>query len=1289
MNFSNDVEVFWRNYLKGFSIPTPLVVEGLRGVRLQDDDQYGKREIALDKDSFELGKHQSLFQAAWAILLARYNAAEEVVFGFASSFPVQHLSNTIPIRVHVGQDEPAAELVDRLQTLNADIGKHGAPLAEVRQWSGVAAGRPLFESLLIVSSMSSGNISNLSAILRTSGCPLVVHADLAERGTVAAFYDPRRLDADTVNRLLGHLQTLLRGIVSAPETAISRLPLMTDAERQQVLIEWNKTAAKYPSEMCLHQLFEAQAKRRPQAIAIYYKDQQITYAEVESRANQLARYLQSHGVGPEVMVGISVERSPDTVIGILGILKAGGAYVPVDPHYPKDRVAFMFADTHVPILLTQQRLLDQLPDIDATKVCLDSDWSTIAREGAAPVASNVNSENLAYVIFTSGSTGQPKGISLRHTGVVNNLVDLNTSFNVGADDKVMAISALSFDMTVYEVLGTLAAGAGIVIPEAAKQKDPAHWAELVNQHHVTVWNSAPPLLEMLVDYAEAHPERKPKSLRVTILGGDWVPVTLPNRLKAMAPNVRVIVLGGATELSIHSTVYFVDQVDPNWKSIPYGRPMANQKAYILDPNLQPLPIGVPGELHLGGVGLARGYFERPQLTAEKFIPHPFERGERIYKTADLARWLPDGNIELLGRIDHQVKIRGHRIELGEITAVLRQHSSVQDAVVIMREDVPGNKRLAAYVVPVAGRGTEKNESAHQDHAGQIDQWEAIYNETYSQTPSIVDPKQNFVGWNSSYTGLPFSEPELREMMDRTVERILALKPQRVLEIGCGTGLVLFNVAPHVKQYDGSDLSQVAIRDLKQRLLGHDFSSRVSLTQRRADDFTGVPDGVYDTVIINSVIQHFPSVDYLLRVIEGAVKKIKSTGSIFIGDIRCLSLLEAFNTSIELYRSPSSASVSQLRQRIQRRMKQEKELNIDPGFFSALAQRVAGISRVSVRPKRGVHQNEFNKFHYDIVLHIGERTDIAANVPWDKWAAAGSEVAVRDKLTRDKPAALAYKKVPNAALQKEVLAVQLLKNFDGAATVGAFRDAVNRASTNDGIPSETCRSLGEAVGYAVEISFTDDAKDGCYDVLFLRGDAAASNVIPRFACETAAARAWHEYANRPIQDGGTSHLPRQLRGLLKERLPDYMVPHDIVCLEALPLTPNGKVDRRSLPVPDQVRPDLESDYVAPRTPIEEVLAGIWCEVLGLDRIGVDDNFFELGGHSLKATQIVSRINDAFHVRTSLQSVFENPTVTLLAQALERVGKQTRTDVAQIAQVLTELNRLSEDEVDTLLAAHGNS
>ena len=517
-------------------------------------------------------------------------------------------------------------------------------------------------------------------------------------------YDAGLLEAGTVERMAGHLRTLLQGAVADPQQSLSRLPLLTEPERRQLTEVWNDTRVEYPDAVCLHQLFEEQAEKRPDAVAVCFKEMRVTYGELNLRADLLARHLRSLGVGREVLVGICAQRSVEMVLGILATLKAGGAYVPLDPGFPQSRLAFMLDDTRAPVLLTQQRLVGLLPEYHGKVVCMDADFPVGEGPRRGEPFAEATPDNLAYVIYTSGSTGQPKGIALRHQGVVNNITDLNRSFAVGPEDAVLAMSSLSFDMCVYEILGTLGAGGTIVVPEPALERDPAHWAELVRRHRVTVWNSAPSLLKMFVDYVTHHPELRPDSLRLALLGGDWVPVTLPDQLRALSEGAQVIVMGGATEASIHSVIYPVEECDPAWRSIPYGRPMANQLAYILDAQMQFVPVGVPGELHLGGVGLARGYYNRPALTSEKFVPHPFgrEAGERLYKTGDLARYLPDSNIELLGRMDFQVKIRGLRIELGEVVAALRRHPSVEEAVAVVREDQPGNKRLVAYVVPANG-----------------------------------------------------------------------------------------------------------------------------------------------------------------------------------------------------------------------------------------------------------------------------------------------------------------------------------------------------------------------------------------------------------------------------------------------------------------------------------------------------------------------------------------------------------------------------------------------------------
>jgi amino acid adenylation domain-containing protein len=512
-------------------------------------------------------------------------------------------------------------------------------------------------------------------------------------------YDSDLFEPATLARLATHYRELLRAAVAAPSTRLSALPLLSARERGRALRDWNATSRKDVPNVGLHELFEQRADATPLADAVIAKEQTLSYGELDRLANGVAKALIELGARPERNVGICLRPGPSQVVAALAVLKAGSAYVPIDPSYPADRLAFMLSDSRAAVLLTDAELLGQLPTLAVPTFCIDRD-----RDRAPPTETRprwaARGEALAYVIYTSGTTGQPKGVMVRHAGIVNNIVDLNQAFEVGSRDRVLALSSFSFDMSVYEIFGILAAGGAVVMTEAVNHRDPAHWVELIQKHAVTIWNSAPALVEMLVEHAGARPSAALPSLRLGMLGGDWVSVSLPERLARTAPNLRLVVLGGATELSIHSIVYPIREVDPNWTSIPYGRPMANQLAYLLDSELNPVPVGVLGELYLGGEGVARGYHARPALTAERFVPDPFasHSGARMYRTGDLARYREDGTIILVGRIDHQVKIRGHRIELGEIEAVLRDHPEIEDAVVAARPGANGERALSAFVI---------------------------------------------------------------------------------------------------------------------------------------------------------------------------------------------------------------------------------------------------------------------------------------------------------------------------------------------------------------------------------------------------------------------------------------------------------------------------------------------------------------------------------------------------------------------------------------------------------------
>jgi amino acid adenylation domain-containing protein len=537
------------------------------------------------------------------------------------------------------------------------------------------------------------------------------------RGVV--IYNTDLFDKATINRMLGHFQTLLKGIVANPEEHLSNLPILTDAERHQLLVEFNQPQSKIKNQkskigQCIHQLFGNQVERNPDAIAVRFEDirtsvaTSLHYRELNTRSNQLAHYLKRMGVDSEVLVGICVERSVDMIVGLLGILKAGGAYVPLDPSYPRDRLAFMLEDAQVSVLLTQEKLQSKLPNLPTKVICIDKDWDIIAQESKENPKTNTVADNLAYVIYTSGSTGTPKGVAVPHKAVTR--LVCNTNYvELDATDKIAQVSNFSFDAATFEIWGALLNGAQLVGISRDITLSPQDFALQIRQKDISILFLTTALFQQMArDVPQAF-----TSLRYLLFGGEAVDPRWVKKVIAKGAPKQFLHVYGPTENTTFTSYYVVSEEETNnpKSTIPIGRPITNTQVYLLDGQLQPVPIGVTGELYIGGDGLARGYLNRPELTAEKFIPNPISEDlskDRLYKTGDLGRYLPDGNIEFLGRIDDQVKIRGFRIELGEIEAVLNQHPAAAETVVIIQEDIPGDKHLVAYIVPTNPKSNIQN-----------------------------------------------------------------------------------------------------------------------------------------------------------------------------------------------------------------------------------------------------------------------------------------------------------------------------------------------------------------------------------------------------------------------------------------------------------------------------------------------------------------------------------------------------------------------------------------------------
>jgi amino acid adenylation domain-containing protein len=716
-------EAFWRGALRGFRAPTPLGMDA--GARPGDPKRDDAQQLRLSAEATAAiqgaaRRHRltlnTLLQGAWALLLSSYSGEPDVVFGNAVAGRPSTLEgaesmvglfiNTLPVRARVTPDDSLASWLRRLQEQQAEARRYEfSSLVEIQGWSEVERGWTLFESIVVFEnypldlSLAGGGVEVRDfRFVESTDFPLTVEGRLDGPLSLKIIHDCRRFDAEAARRMLGHIATLLEGFAADPERRISELNILTDEERRRLLVEWNSTAADYPSDRCLHELFEAQAARTPDAAAVEFDGEELTYAELDARSDQLARHLRALGVGPETRVGICVERSLEMVVGLLGILKAGGAYVPLDPEYPHERIALMLEDSEVAVLLTQSSLLEALPAHGAHVLCLDAEADGGFREGEeGPAARPLNT---AYVIYTSGSTGRPKGVEIPHRAVVNFLHSMRREPGLAGGDVLLAVTTLSFDIAALEIFLPLSVGAKLCVVSREVASDGARLASAIESAGATVVQATPATWRMLL---ESGWEGGPR-LRI-LCGGEALDRDLAERLRA-----RCSVLWnmyGPTETTVWSALR---RVGEGRGTVSIGRPIANTEIYLLDAQLRPVPAGVAGELYIGGDGLARGYLKLPAMTAERFVPHPFGRrgGERLYRTGDLARYLADGNVEFLGRADHQVKVRGHRIEAGEIEAALKQRETVSEAVVVARDEADGEKRLVAYVV---GRGETETPAA--------------------------------------------------------------------------------------------------------------------------------------------------------------------------------------------------------------------------------------------------------------------------------------------------------------------------------------------------------------------------------------------------------------------------------------------------------------------------------------------------------------------------------------------------------------------------------------------------
>ncbi|WP_266156573.1 non-ribosomal peptide synthetase [Dyella silvatica] len=1266
----------WTQYFDGLEEPT-LVAPGASSIgAMQESLTLSLSEqltAAIQQKARRLGVTlNTLVQTVWGLGLGSLTGRHDVLFGIivaerpaelqAAEQMVGLMINALPLRLQWTPGETLPELVTRVQEQQVRLLEHNhIGLIEIQQIAGLGE---LFDSHIVFDNypFDPEELATREQGLRVefnggqggtrSHYPLGLWASSGKQLQLQLGYRPDLFERRTIEHFSQRLWQWFEAFVEETARPLGHIGLLTPVERQQLLGDWNPLAAPV-AEATVVQQFEQQVLQSPDAIALVFEQTELSYRQLNERANQLAHHLIRQGIGPEQIVAIALPRSLEMVVALLAVLKAGAAYLPLDPDYPIDRLSFMVEDAKPLRMLTLRELAAHLPP--STALLLD-DVAVRVAVTACPTSNPTDRDRLqplhsrhpAYVIYTSGSTGKPKGVVIPHQNVTRLMASTQDWFHFSANDVWTLFHSYAFDFSVWELWGPLLHGGRLVVVPYLTSRSPTDFLKLLVEQRVTVLNQTPSAFYQLMQADREQPQLGQQlSLRWVIFGGEALELArLHDWYERHAEDSpRLVNMYGITETTVHVTFVALDRerIAARSNSL-IGKHIPDLQAYVLDSALQPLPVGVAGELYIAGEGLARGYLNRPALSAERFIANPFDpNGRRMYRTGDVARWLPQGELDFVGRADSQVKIRGFRIELGEIEACLMQQPSVAQATVIVREDQPGHKQLVGYLVRAGAEVIERNA---QREVEQVNEWQFLYDKVYSDK-TFVASEEDFRGWLSSYDEQPIAEADMREWREATIARIQSLQPRRVLEIGIGSGLILWKIAPHSVAYWGTDLSAAAVQTIREKVAASaTLPSIVELRNQPANDFSGLPTGFFDTVIINSVIQYFPNATYLLDVIRQAMRLLAPGGRLFLGDIRNLQLLRCFATAVALHKADAGDDTAQLQRMIAQNLSMERELLLDPRFFTALQTSSDDIGAIDIQLKRGRAHNELTRYRYDVVLHkhpaaVSPATP-SVQLQWSHDLA--SLASLREYLSAERPSSLRINGVPNGRIIGDVHA--MLRLQDGSVAQAKQQFDID-AATTQGIDPEHLCDVAASLGYRSWLTWSGKPDGRQFDaVLMLAEISGNGSMAGLYTANDTANTPLLAYANNPDAGSDTRAFMLELRHQLSEQLPDYMVPAALVVLDALPLTINGKLDRKALPAPDFA----STSKRAPRTPQEEILAGLFGEVLGLETVGIDDSFFDLGGHSLLATRLVSRIRSTLDVELPIRALFETPTVAGLAEQL---------------------------------------
>ncbi|TDT22739.1 amino acid adenylation domain-containing protein [Streptomyces sp. BK208] len=1075
----------------------------------------------------------------------------------------------------------------------------------------------------------------------TSQFDLTLNLTPEEGGLTALIqFSTELFDPSTVERFAGYYLAVLHAVAEDPSVRLDAIDLLGDAERARLAALGTGPDAPSGRETVPDALRRIAAEH-PERIAVAAGETRWTYRELLGHADAVAGALSDLGVAPGDLVGVCLPRGPEMVSALLGVWGAGAAYVPLDPDYPRARLEYMVRQSGLTVLLTTHALAAVVPLDDTVRVAFIDDVAP--HDGPRPEAAPTAPDALAYVIYTSGSTGRPKGVMIEHGNLANVVHGFVKQPGLGAEDRMLAVTSLSFDIAGLELFAPLMAGGRLVVAEAGVGGDPERLHRLLAQHAITVVQATPATWKAYAGHVDA----VPGTLRQIWCGGEEVSLELADRLLALG--VRLWNVYGPTETTIWSTC--TEMTAGTQPSI--GSPVVGTRLFVVDGAGRPVPTGVPGELWIAGSGVGRGYLGLPELTAERFVEGP--DGTRAYRTGDLVRWASDGGLRFMGRMDHQVKVRGYRIELAEIDTTMRDHPQIRDSLTVVRKLAGGEDgQLVTFLVPDSDAAPDV-EAGTPTAAEAVETWRGLWDEIYQQGSEPEQGDLNIKGWTSSYTKEPLTDKEMRHWVDATVDAIAATGARTYCEIGCGTGLLLLRLAQDSTHYLGIDLAAEAVAHVTQQAKLRGLDDRAELVLGSAEDLPAIAGNRrFDCVVINSVAQYFPDENYLTRTLTTAVSLVRPGGHVFVGDLRHRGLAQAFHASVLHHQGVADRTLAL---RAAARAAEEEELLVDPGYFTRLREKNPAVTGVQISLKPGGPDNELTRFRYDVLLRVNEPVPAPVSGPgldWDREVGSLSHLA---DILAATDGELVVDGIPNARVARFA---RLLHPLDAAEEA-------------PGVLPEDLTTVAAAHGLRTHHEWSvHGTGEGRIRALFHRRTAEPPAARPFLDSRPPVIE---PVVNSPGRAALLRSLPLAARSWARSTLPEHMIPQLVRALPALPLTPNGKMDRNALVA-------MITDHVpssAPALPTGELegrIHSVWCDVLGLPRVGVTENFFDAGGTSMSVVRVRQELRKRHGIDLPMTAFFAHPTIASLAAHLadgpsareerERRGAQRRQAHSDVAR-----------------------